>query len=253
MAHNADASRGTMPGDISGVVSGGPPGAGAHEDWVFGYGSLMWRPGFSFLEAQRAHLVGYRRCFSVYSIHHRGTRARPGLVLGLDRGGACTGMAFRVAPGEAEGVRTYLRAREQVEGVYRSIHVPVMLTETRREVMALAFVVERSHQNYAGRLPVAAQARIIAAAAGISGANIDYLANTLAHLREMGLRERELERVCTLVGAFAARAGQSGPEGVRPSARALQQALQRTTALVAPRQRKEPGRRFLYRLQYSTV
>lgn len=225
----------------------------AHEDWVFGYGSLMWRPGFPYLEAQRAHLVGYRRGFSVYSIHHRGTRARPGLVLGLDRGGACTGMAFRVAPEEAEGVRAYLRAREQVEGVYRSIHVPVMLAEDRREVMALAFVVERSHQNYAGRLPVAAQARIIAAAAGISGANIDYLANTLVHLREMGLRERELERVSALVGAFAGRAGQGGPEGARPSARAMQQALRRTPALVAPRRQKEPGRRFLYRLQYSSV
>jgi cation transport protein ChaC len=226
---------------------------GAHEDWIFGYGSLMWRPGFPFVEAQRAHLVGYRRCFSVYSIHHRGTRARPGLVLGLDRGGACTGMAFRVAPEEAEGVRAYLRAREQVEGVYRSIHVPVMLADARREVMALAFVVERSHVNYAGRLPVPAQARIIAAAAGISGANIDYLANTLAHLREMGLRERELERVNTLVGAFAGRPGQGGPEGVRPSARAMQQALRRTPALVAPRRQKEPGRRFLYRLHYSSV
>ena len=227
--------------------------ADAHEDWVFGYGSLMWRPGFPYLEAQRAHLVGYRRCFSVYSIHHRGTRARPGLVLGLDRGGACTGMAFRIAPQEAEGVRAYLRAREQVEGVYRSVHVPVTLSETRREVTALAFVVERSHQNYAGRLPVAMQARIIAAAAGISGANIDYLANTLSHLREMGLRERELERVHALVGAFAGRDGQAGPEGVRPSARAMQQALRRTPALVAPRRQKEPGRRFLYRLQYSSV
>lgn len=229
------------------------PAAASHEDWVFGYGSLMWRPGFPYLEAQRAHLVGYRRCFSVYSIHHRGTRARPGLVLGLDRGGACTGIAFRVAPEEAEGVRAYLRAREQVEGVYRNVHVPITLTQSRREVTALAFIVERSHLNYAGRLPVTAQARIIAAAAGISGANIDYLANTLAHLREMGLRERELERVFALVGAFAAREGQGGPEGVRPAARAMQQALRSTPPLVAPRRQKEPGRRFLYRLQYSTV
>ena len=225
----------------------------AHEEWVFGYGSLMWKPGFPYLEAQRAHLVGYRRCFSVYSIHHRGTRARPGLVLGLDRGGACTGMAFRVAAVEAERVHNYLRAREQVEGVYRSVHVPVELADERRETMALAFVVERSHQNYAGRLPVAAQARIIASAAGISGANTDYLANTLEHLREMGLRERELERVFALVGAFAARPGQGGPDGVRPAARSMQQALRARPALVAPRRQKEPGRRFLYRLQYTSV
>ena len=225
----------------------------AHEDWVFGYGSLMWRPGFPYLEAQRAHLVGYRRCFSVYSIHHRGTRARPGLVLGLDRGGACTGIAFRIAPQEAEGVRAYLRAREQVEGVYRNVHVPVELVSERREVMALAFVVERSHVNYAGGLPVGKQARIIAAAAGISGANIDYLINTLAHLREMNLRERELERVLALVGPFAARAGQGGENGDRPSARAMQRVHREKPALVAPRRQKDPGRRFLYRLQYSSV
>lgn len=225
----------------------------AHEEWVFGYGSLMWKPGFPYLEAQRAHLTGYRRCFSVYSIHHRGTRARPGLVLGLDRGGACTGMAFRIAPEKAEGVRAYLRAREQVEGVYRSVHAPVELAEERREVTALAFIVERSHQNYAGRLPVAAQARIIASAAGISGANADYLANTLEHLREMGLRERELERVFAMVGPFAARPGQSTGDGARPAARAMQQALRLRPGLVAPRRHKEPGRRFLYRLQYASV
>lgn len=226
---------------------------GAHEDWVFGYGSLMWRPGFPYIEAQRAHLTGYRRCFCVYSIHHRGTRVRPGLVLGLDRGGACTGMAFRIAAAEAEGVRAYLRAREQVEGVYRSINVPVHLAQEGREVMALAFVVERSHLNYAGGLPVRVQARIIAAAAGRSGANIDYLFNTLVHLRAMGLRERELERVAVLVGAFAGREDQSGGDGTRATARSLQRTLRQKPPLVAPRRNREPGRRFLYRLQYSAV
>lgn len=225
----------------------------SHQDWIFGYGSLMWRPGFPYLEAQRAHVTGYRRCFCVYSIHHRGTRARPGLVLGLDRGGACTGMAFRIAPQEADSVRAYLRAREQVEGVYRSVHVPIELVEERREVMALAFVVERSHLHYARRLPVASQARIIASAAGISGANTDYLVNTLAHLSAMNLRERELERVLAVVGAFAGRPGQGEDARGRPAARSMQRVLREKPASVAPRRQKEPGRRFLYRLQYSAV
>ena len=216
-------------------------------EWVFGYGSLMWRPGFPFVEAQRAVLVGFRRCFCVYSVHHRGTRTRPGLVLGLDRGGACTGMAFRVAPEDIAGVRAYLREREQTEGVYREAHVPVELVEPRREVPALAFIVERSHVNYAGALPVAAQARIIAAARGISGVNADYLINTLAHLADMGIRERELERVLTATRAFSARVnGRDAHE--RPASVAMQRALAGRPSLVAPMPGKNPGQRFTYRM-----
>lgn len=222
----------------------------AHAAWIFGYGSLMWRPGFPHLEAQRAKLVGFRRCFCVYSVHHRGSRTRPGLVLGLDRGGACTGMAFRVSAQDAPGIRDYLRAREQTEGVYREAHLPVELLGTREEVLALAFIVERSHVNYAGRLPVAAQARIIASARGVSGANTDYLINTLEHLAEMGIRERELERVLTLAGPHAARASErSGENGqVRPTSVSMQRALSAKPALARPRQPKNPGQRFLYRL-----
>lgn len=221
------------------------------ETWIFGYGSLMWRPGFPFLEAQRAALVGFRRCFCVYSVHHRGTRARPGLVLGLDRGGACTGMAFRVAPEHAADISAYLRAREQTEGVYREAHLPVSLPGSRREVLALAFIVERSHMNYAGRLPVATQARIIVAAKGASGANTDYLINTLAHLAAMDIRERELERVLTLAAPHAARAaGDVGANGhARPASVAMQRALAARPALVPARPPKDPGRRFLYRLR----
>lgn len=222
---------------------------GAPEHWIFAYGSLMWRPGFRYAEARQAELVGFRRCFCVYSVHHRGTRARPGLVLGLDRGGACTGMAFRVHAEDAAEIEAYLRAREQVEGVYRAVHAPVELVEERREVFALAFIVERSHVNYAGRLPVAAQARIIAGAAGISGVNADYLFNTLGHLREMSIRERELERVEALVGPFAARPGQGDDAHARPSARALRRAWSGRPQLAMPRPPKEPSRRFLFRRQ----
>ena len=90
-----------------------------HDLWVFGYGSLMWRPGFAYEEAQRARLVGYRRCFCIYSVHHRGSPERPGLVLGLDRGGACEGIAYRIAAPRADETYQYRRARELINGVYR--------------------------------------------------------------------------------------------------------------------------------------
>ena len=89
---------------------------------MFGYGSLMWRPGFAFEEARRARLIGCRRCFCIYSVHHRGTPERPGMVLGLDRGGACEGIAYRVAAANAAETVRYLRAREQINGVYREAH-----------------------------------------------------------------------------------------------------------------------------------
>ena len=136
--------------------------APGHDLWVFAYGSLMWRPGFPYEEAQHARLVGYRRCFCIYSVHHRGSHARPGLVLGLDRGGACEGIAYRIAaPHVAETLR-YLRARELINGVYRETQVPVQLIKgPHREVMAHAYIVERTHPNYAARLPLALQARLI--------------------------------------------------------------------------------------------
>ena len=179
-----------------------------HDLWVFGYGSLMWRPGFAYEEARHARLVGYRRCFCIYSVYHRGTAKRPGMVLGLDRGGACEGIAYRVAACDAAQTVRYLRAREQVNGVYREAHVPIELIEgARREVLALTYIVERAHPSYAGRLPLALQARLIRAGRGLSGNNLDYLISTLRHLRELGIRERELERVLALIGPHTARSG----------------------------------------------
>ena len=117
--------------------------------------ALMWRPGFAFEEARRALLTGYRRCFCIYSVHHRGTPRRLGMVLGLDRGGACEGMAYRIG-GSNSAVRNYLRAREVINGVYREALVPIELEgEPAQEVLALAYIVERAHPNYvsAFRLP----------------------------------------------------------------------------------------------------
>jgi glutathione-specific gamma-glutamylcyclotransferase len=175
------------------------------ELWVFGYGSLMWRPGFPFLERRHAHLHGYHRSLCVFSHVHRGTPKRPGLVLGLDRGGRCHGVAFRVAAGEAEETLAYLRAREQVTLVYRERRLPVRLDDGRA-VAAVAYIVDRKHPQYAGRLPTPELIRFVAQGVGVSGANPDYIRSTHAHLAEMGVHDPMLAEV---VAAFA-------PERARP-------------------------------------
>ena len=220
---------------------------GGHDLWVFGYGSLMWRPEFAYEEAQHARLLGYRRCFCIYSVYHRGTHERPGLVLGLDRGGACEGIAYRVAAARAEATTRYLRAREQVNGVYRETHVPVeLLVGPHREVLALTYIVERAHPNYAGRLPLAVEAGIIHGSCGRSGANLDYLISTLRHLAEVGIRERELERALAVIGPHAARF--PGRERQSPHTAAVVRMAHRRKPL---RRGKLPkgDRRFLYRLR----
>ena len=217
--------------------------------WVFGYGSLMWRPGFAYEDVRSATLLGFRRCFCIYSTHHRGSPDRPGLVLGLDRGGVCHGLAFRVAPEHRIATLDYLRAREQVSGVYREALVPVMLDgEQGREVLALAFIVERAHPSYAGQLPLAEQAHLIRGARGISGANLDYLINTLAHLHSLGIREPELTRLLTQIGSHFARMPVNGQAS--PGATALLKAC-RHLPTNAPRLKAGERRRFVYRRQIS--
>jgi cation transport protein ChaC len=154
--------------------------------WVFGYGSLMWRPGFPFVERRHAHLYGYHRALCVFSHVHRGTPERPGLVLGLDRGGRCHGVAFRVAAQEAQETVRYLREREQVTGAYVEKLLPVRLREGGT-VRALAYVVQRRHPQYAGRLPEEDLLRLVRQGRGISGANPDYVRSTHEHLVAMGV------------------------------------------------------------------
>lgn len=166
--------------------------------WVFGYGSLIWRPGFAHVETRRAHLHGFRRALCVYSWVHRGTEARPGLVLGLDRGGSCVGLAFRVRAELRDEVVTYLRERELVTNVYLERMVAIRL-EGGGTVEALGYVVDRSHRQYAGRLDVEHAARIVKGAAGVSGGNEDYVLNTVSHLEALGIRDRRLEGVARLI------------------------------------------------------
>lgn len=162
--------------------------------WVFGYGSLIWRPGFAHVETQRARLYGYRRSLCVYSYVHRGTPERPGLVLGLDRGGSCVGLAFRV-PGDLHGeVMAYLRERELVTSVYLERRLTIRL-ETGVTVEAAAYVVDRAHEQYAGALDEAEAASFVGGSVGKSGSNEDYLFSTVEHLRALGIRDHWLEAV----------------------------------------------------------
>jgi cation transport protein ChaC len=164
------------------------------EFWVFGYGSLMWNPGFAFVEQSDAVIFGYRRSLCVHSWVHRGSEASPGLVLGLDRGGACRGVAFHVADAQRDPVLAYLRERELVTNVYLERFASIRLADGRR-VTAVAYVVDRQHQQYAGALDPLTAARIVEAAVGQSGPNDAYVFNTLAHLRETGIRDAWLEAV----------------------------------------------------------
>jgi cation transport protein ChaC len=162
--------------------------------WVFGYGSLMWRPGFAHVAVERARLHGFRRSLCVRSWVHRGTRERPGLVLGLDRGGSCIGLAFRV-PGELQDeVIAYLRERELVTRVYLERRLPVRLG-SGGSVTALCYVVDRAHEQYAGGLDAEHAAGIVAGSAGQSGPNDEYVLNTLRHLEALNIRDHWLEDV----------------------------------------------------------
>lgn len=156
--------------------------------WVFGYGSLMWRPGFTFEERQGATLKGFHRSLCVLSHVHRGTPDRPGLVMGLDRGGSCRGLAFRVASGHAAETVRYLREREQVTSVYLERVQPVRLDDGRR-VLALTYVVDRGHAQYAGRLPRPDLIALVRAGVGQSGANPEYVVQTHAALQELGVHD----------------------------------------------------------------
>jgi len=158
--------------------------------WVFGYGSLMWRPGFPHREARPARLWGHHRALCVYSVHYRGTPERPGLVLGLDRGGSCVGRAFRVAAADADAVIAYLDGRELVTGVYRRRRLTLGLDG--RRVGAIAYVADRDHPQYAGTLAPARAAAIVRAGCGTGGDNADYLARTVAHLDALGIADGPL-------------------------------------------------------------
>jgi cation transport protein ChaC len=173
----------------------------SHEDlWIFGYGSLMWRPEFEFVEQVPARLIGEHRALCVYSFDHRGTPEKPGLVLGLDRGGTCRGVAFRVTAARRDDTVNYLRGREQTTHVYREVMRSVWLENDARErVAALAYVVDRGHVQYAGRLSLAEQLRYVRQGHGRSGNNRDYVLSTVKSIEAQGFRDSQLHQLALML------------------------------------------------------
>jgi cation transport protein ChaC len=178
--------------------------------WVFGYGSLLWNPGFDFVERRRATLAGYRRAFRLWSEHYRGTPEARGLVLGLDEeaGAECEGVAFRVAKAAAAKVHAYLRERELVSYAYHERFLPVQLQQdgsgetdaaVAETVEAVCYVLDPDHAQYAGAMAVERCAEIIASARGKAGPNDEYLHRTLAQLGELGIDDPDLTRLDALV------------------------------------------------------
>ena len=161
--------------------------------WVFGYGSLMWNPGFVHERAQPALLRGYHRAFCLYSVGHRGTREKPGLVLGLNRGGACRGMVYRVAAHDVHAVLDVLWEREMPHGTY--VPRAVRVERAGGAVRALAFVANTRHAHFAGDLAFDDTAQIIACCSGERGHNAEYLCNTVRHLEQLGIRDVAMHRL----------------------------------------------------------
>lgn len=166
--------------------------------WVFGYGSLMWNPGFAHTRSLAARLHGFHRSLCIWSWVYRGTQRDPGLVLGLDSGGSCWGRSFRVRRGSRRSAVAYLFERELVTAVYHPFIHRVHL-ENGRKVNALAFRVNRSSPQYAGKLPPERAAHTVRRSSGRHGPNVDYVANTCAHLEELGIHDAALAEVAALV------------------------------------------------------
>jgi cation transport protein ChaC len=215
----AGAAADPMPPEIAALGDGGAP------VWIFAYGSLMWNPEIACAEARPALLRGYHRSFCLHSYDYRGSRERPGLVLGLDRGGACWGMALRLEAKTLAASLERIWVREMSGGVYRMRRVMVRavglqptdpgskscpraggpgqaLIRGGAALPAHAFVVRRDHPDYAGALPLDDKARLILAASGRRGSCREYFATTLGHLEQLGLVDRPLLRLAERVAAL---------------------------------------------------
>lgn len=163
--------------------------------WVFGYGSLMWNPGFPHLRTERALMRGVHRALCIHSTMYRGTPERPGLVFGLDAGGSCVGMAFEVGEAHRDEVLAYLRERELITNVYREEVRPVRLASDGSVVPALAYIARPDHVQYAGKLTPDVVYERVSTCSGGAGSNADYILSTADHLAALGFRDRPLERL----------------------------------------------------------
>jgi len=171
-----------------------PENTAQKDIWIFGYASLMWRPGFPFLETQTALLRGYHRALCVYSTKYRGTPQKPGLVMGLDRGGSCKGRAFLLNTEDVPKVMEYLHRREMDTEIYAPKFLTIKLNDGRK-VEAYHFLVRREHEQYAGKLSFDATVKLVCNGVGPKGSSIEYLENTLIHLRKMGINGGLLQKI----------------------------------------------------------
>lgn len=180
-----------------------------HDFWVFAYGSLMWNPEFPYRSAVPARVLGYHRALCLYSTHYRGTAERPGLVLGLDRGGSCLGRAYRVAAVDGLQAAATLDRREMLGGVYDPRWVGVRFADGRRD-RAYAYVVNRDNPHYAGRLDPEAAAALVLQGVGERGSCVDYLANTVGHMDQLGIADSALHDLLERVQRRLAATAESG-------------------------------------------
>ncbi|HEY7944271.1 MAG TPA: gamma-glutamylcyclotransferase [Casimicrobiaceae bacterium] len=170
--------------------------------WIFAYGSLLWNPLFPFTEARPATLRGKHRRFCLWSLASRGTVKAPGLVLGLDQGGSCHGVVYRLPAACAHAELALLWRREMVVGAYHPRWL--RLHAGSHELTALAFVVDRGHPQYAGKLPLARQAGVLCSAAGAFGSSADYLERARVSLITHGIVDPYLEALAARVTALRA-------------------------------------------------
>lgn len=179
---------------------------GSDDIWIFAYGSLMWHPGFDYEEMQPALLRGYHRGLCLLSVRYRGTEECPGLVCGLDRGGSCRGRAIRVAARNAAATLAYLDEREMINNAYIIKWLPVETPVGRRTAYCL--IVDRSHRQYAGKLPPETVAEMVHNGCGMHGHGYDYVKNTVDHLDQLGIPDAPLRHVLDLIEA---KRGQASP------------------------------------------
>jgi cation transport protein ChaC len=209
--------------------------------WVFGYGSLMWSPGFSFKDKGPGRVHGYHRALCILSTRYRGTEHKPGLVMGLCRGGSCWGMAFRVDAARVRHALARLWQREMPRRVYAPRLLQVQL-RSGRYVRALAFLADPTHPAYVRELDLHSRARLVAQGIGQRGQCVDYIRNTLDHMHEVGVNDLHLEHI--LHAALALRSGSAAGElgGAevpaaerQPEATAARDVLPRRASGAAPR------------------
>src|SRR5919109_594226 len=209
--------------------------------WVFGYGSLMWSPCFEYTHKSPGRAHGYHRALCILSTRYRGTQRKPGLVMGLCRGGSCWGVAYRIDAARLRRALARLWYREMPRRVYNPRLIPVRLA-SGREVKALAFVADPAHPSFVRELDLHGRARLVAQGIGVRGPCVDYIRNTLEHMHEVGVRDPHLERI--LHAALALR--QNGENGSAPLAcasapSAARQPESRAARAVLRRAARRPG------------